>query len=159
MRRFWILLTIFCFLTIVTFALLPIDIETVAVKWVMIILFIIGLIRLVYYDRKLTFLRTTTILVLVGVLYYWRCDLDLSRNWISRITVYENKQIKIRTIELQTRETGEWPEKRMIDRISIIPCVYWKTEIDEATISKMDTLTWRRLNRKIERNGSAQQQL
>ncbi|WP_276373142.1 hypothetical protein [Chryseolinea sp. H1M3-3] len=159
MKQVWILLTGFCFLTIVALLFLTIDIEIVVIKWAILILFIIGLVRLAYYDSKLTFLRSTTILILLGVLYYWRSDLDLSRNWTPRITVYENKQIRIRTIELQTRGTGEWPEQRMIDRFSIIPCVYWKKEIDKATITKMDTLTWRKVNRKIERSGSAQQPL
>lgn len=159
MRRFLILITGFCFLIIGTFILLPIDIEIVAIKWVVLILFILGLVRLVYYDSKLTFLRTATVLILFGVVYCWRSDLDMSRNWTSRVTIYENKQVKIRTIEFQTRATDEWPEQRIIDRFSIMPYIYWKNEIDKAAVSKIDTLTWRKVNRKIARNGSAQQKL
>ena len=73
----------------------------------------------------------------------------MSRNWTSRIIIYENKEVKIRTVEFQTRETGEWPEKRLIDRISIMPYIYWKNEIDQSVVLKMDTLTWRKVNRKI----------
>jgi hypothetical protein len=156
MRLLWILLTAFCVLVIVTLLLLPIDIEIVGIKWVIHTLFIVGSVRLVYYNNKLTFLRVTAILMLLGALFYWRSDLDLA-HWTTRFVVYENKQIKNRTIEFQTRESGEWLEQRIIDRISLIPCVYWKQEIDRATSLKMDTLTWRRVNRKIRRHSSAQQ--
>ncbi|MBI3218006.1 MAG: hypothetical protein HYZ44_00690 [Bacteroidetes bacterium] len=91
-------------------------------------------------------MRTITLLILLGVLYYWRSAFDLSRSWTPRITVYENKQVRRRTIEFQTRETEEWPELRIIDRISIIPGVYWKKEMDEAELPTLDTLIWRRVN-------------
>jgi hypothetical protein len=149
MRLLWISLTCLGGLAIVIFSVLPIDMESLGAKWSVIIVFVFASVRLIYYENKSIVLRVITISAIILMLYCWRFDLNLGRSWTPQVVMYENKHILNRTIELQTMKTGEWPEKRIVDRFSLLPSVYWKTETDELTVSKLDTLTWRKVSRRI----------
>jgi hypothetical protein len=149
MRLLLISLASFCSVAIVIFSILPIDLESLGPKWSIIIVFIFSSVRVIYYRNKLFFLRAIAILTIIVMLYYWRFDLNLARSWIPQMVMYENIHIQNRKIELQTKETGEWPRKRIVDRFSLLPYIYWKGEMDEQTVLKLDTLTWKKVNHRM----------
>jgi hypothetical protein len=148
MKLVWVTCAWLSCLTVIVLSALPIDIESLGLKWSIIIVLILSVLRLIYYESKLFVLRAIAAVTIILILVYWRFELKLDRIWISQMMIYENRHTQRRTIELQTMETGEWPRQRIIERFSLLPFIYWKKEID-ATSLKRDISTWRKVNKRI----------
>jgi hypothetical protein len=157
MRLLWIFLAAFSAVAILTLSTMSIEMA-IGIKWSLIVLFLFSIVRLIYYNTKFFFVRIIWIFTMMMVLYHWRSELNLRHNWIPRQVMYKNRHLDNRTIELQTQETGEWPKRRIVDRFSLLPFIYWKRELDEVAVLELDTLSWQEVNHKVIRSKARTQQ-
>lgn len=138
----------FC-LSIAALLLLPLETESISIRWFIAILIIAISVRLVFYEYKIKILRALMFVLLMMVLYSWKFELNLDRVWETRRILFENKHSPRRSIVLQSINTGEWSKMRVIDRVSILPSIYWKLESFDSIKPKMDTVRWKRMNQKL----------
>ena len=65
-------------------------------------------------------------------------------DWKTQTIIYQNRNSAGRTIEFQMQDIGALGYyKRTVDKIKLLPFVYWIKKIDEA---KIDTLKWREVD-------------
>lgn len=138
----------FC-LSIAALLLLPLETESISIRWFIAILIIAISVRLVFYEYKIKILRVLMFVLLMMVLYSWKFELNLDRAWETRRILFEDRFYSNRSIVLQTLNTGEWSKMRVIDRVSILPSIYWKLESFDSIKPKMDTVRWKRMNQKL----------
>lgn len=81
---------------------------------------------------------------LAGLLCFIKYSFAWSGDWKTQTIIYQNLHLGNRTIEFQMRDIGALGyKKRPIDRIKIIPFIDW---INEISIEKIDTLTWKKVD-------------
>lgn len=126
----------------------PLKLETVGLTWMIIICFLLSTLRLISHKRKFFIPSASTVILILIGLYYWRHELDLRYSWIPRRVWFEHKHVPDRTIESQSQETGEWPKSRIVDRISLMPYVYWQNEVmEDLKLPQLDTMNWKKVKK------------
>lgn len=141
MKRLLIFLVIIVGSVLCVAIVTSLEIERPEIIWLFISVFIVAFVRLLYFDRKLFVIRIIAIIVFGLLVYGLTSQLNLGSNWITKRVIYRNKQLAGRAVEIQSKTTGEWPKWRTVDRISLLPFVYWK-EMDSISLTHLDTLRW-----------------
>ncbi len=131
---------------IAVFLLLPLETESIYIKWFIAIIFAAISVRLVLSEYKIKILRALMFALLMMIFYYLKFELNLDRTWETRRILFEHRLHSNRAVVLQTMETGEWPKIRVIDRKTLLPSVYWNLETFHSIKPELDTVRWKRTN-------------